>query len=1058
MSAESPTSGPLGSGTQPHRQLRLPRGMLLGLTIIYLALGEFLVIRLANKSAASAGDLVESRASAVIGALDRVADRDKNSASVTASLTEVRAAIAGARGGAIGRAALLPVHARIDPLLQAAKFEGFNFLDAQGRVIRLAGGDSLGAATLEGLTAYRETLVGERAVFSEVVPSRVPIADADGIRRDSVPVMFVGATVRDPGGRILGAIVLRVKPSQRIDPILRSHRAGRSADAVVFRRDGLAVSSTRFDQMLAEAGAIPPGRSAALQFWLLDPDRRPPPGTRPGTASERVLTRAVESAVRSEAGSDITGYRNARGADVVGAWAWSVPLGVGVVYEVERAEALGTYFVLRNLYWALGLGIILANIAAWRGLRQARQLRDRRKKAESELLERDRTLNAIIDSSPNAVIVLDSKGNVIRHNLAAEGLFKTANRGVLGNTIGHFLRCDERFSEANVPAFLDAAQRQATAIRSNASEYPVEVKWGAFDIQDERLYTVILIDITVRKETERALISAKEDAEAAARAKSEFLAMMSHEIRTPMNGVLGMTSLLSDTELTAEQRQFVEATRRSADLLMSVINDILDFSKVEAGKMSIEPIPFDLHAAVGEVAELLVPRAIEKEVELVIRVNPKVPARVIGDSGRIRQVLLNLAGNALKFTERGHVLLSIDSEPAGDHVKLRFDVKDTGIGIAADVLPTLFSPFKQADASTTRRFGGTGLGLSISKRLVELMGGTVGVTSEEGTGSTFWFTLTLPIDSSPVPEQIPPVALGGIRAIVVDDVEVNVRLLMEWMRNWGMRVDAAAEAERALVMMRDAKERGDPYRIAVLDYLMPRMDGEMLGRAIRGDPAIADCMLIIATSAAQRGDADRFHAAKFDAYLTKPFRPSVVAAACEAVLTRAPSAREAEPIITRHTLIERSNRVSRPLAPAPVSRATDGAATIHVLLAEDNPVNQMVAMRMLERMNCRIDVAGDGEEAVEMSAKFPYEVIFMDVQMPNMDGLEATRVIRIRERDSGNQEARAHIVAMTANAMQGDREQCIEAGMDDYVTKPVTPDVLRQALEQRPRRPSHSRT
>ncbi|HVZ48503.1 MAG TPA: response regulator, partial [Gemmatimonadaceae bacterium] len=824
----------------------------------------------------------------------------------------------------------------------------------------------------------------------------------------------------------------------------KSNRIGRSSDAIAFRRDGLAVSSTRYDAALADAGVIPPGRSASLRYWLVDPDS----AVARGTAAGRILTRAVASALQNHTGSDVTGYRNSRGADVVGAWAWSVPLGVGVVFEEDRAEALEQFFVLRRIYWALGIGIILTNLAAWRGLRTARRLREQRRAAEQDLVERDRTLNAIIDSSPNAVVVLDKHGRVIRHNEAAERLFHRRSLGVLGEPISRFVQCAVDFDGADVPAFLNAAAREAEAVRADGTAYPVEVRWAAFEVQHEQLFTVILIDITERKETERALIQARDSAEAAARAKSEFLAMMSHEIRTPMNGVLGMTSLLADTTLSAEQRQFVEATRRSADLLMSVINDILDFSKVEAGKMTIEPIPFDLHAAIGEVTELLVPRAIEKQVELVMRVHPDTPNRVVGDSGRIRQVLLNLAGNALKFTEQGHVVVSVEGAVAGDAVTLRFEVSDTGIGIPAAVVPTLFSPFMQADASTTRRFGGTGLGLSISKRLVELMGGEIGVTSTEGQGSTFWFTLTLPVDRSPAPVAVAPVSLGGVRVLVVDDVDVNVRLLTEWLRSWRMRSDAAPSGERALAMLREAAARQDPFRIAILDYLMPRMDGEMLGRAIREDAAIRGTALILATSAAQRGDADRFQSAGFDAYLTKPFRPSVVAAACEAVLSRNPGAHE--PIITRHSLIERGNHLSpaaaTPLVAPPASRATDHAgATVRVLLAEDNPVNQMVATRMLERLNCRIDVANDGAEAVTMAQRFPYDIVFMDVQMPGVDGLEATRRIRA----GGHPAADVHIVAMTANAMQGDRERCLDAGMDDYVTKPVTPDSLRQALDRR---------
>jgi PAS domain S-box-containing protein len=1028
------------------RSLRLPRAMLLGLTVVYLALGEFFVIRLAETSRAAAADELESRVTAIIGVLDRAADRDKSVAAVAAGLDEVSAAIR-----APGPATALALRRRLQPLLAANRFDGFALMDRSGHVVRIPGDDPATVATLARLPEFGRFSGAERAAISPVEASAVPVPDWDGVVRDSVPLLFVA------GNAQAGAIVLRAIAATRIDPILKSSRIGRTGDAIAFRRDGLAVSSTRFDDALAESGAIPTGRSASLQFRLIDPDSANS-AANAGTRAGRVLTAAVAAAIRGETGSDVSGYRNARGADVVGAWGWSVPMGLGVVLEMDEAEALQQYFILRRIYWALGIGIVLANTAAWRGLRTARRLRQQRKAAEQNLIERERTLNAIIDSSPNAVVVLDAQGCVVRNNVAAERLFNRQSLHVLGQPISAFLRTGAVFSPLAVRDYLTAAATAAEAIRADGTPYPVEVRWSAFEVDGQQLYTVILIDITERKEAERALIEAKEAAEAAARAKSEFLAMMSHEIRTPMNGVLGMTSLLADTPLTAEQRQFVDAARRSADLLMSVINDILDFSKVEAGKMVIEPIPFDLHSAISEVAELLAPRAIEKQVELVIRVHPDTPDRVVGDSGRIRQVLLNLAGNALKFTETGHVLVSVEpTAKSADEVTLRFEVTDTGIGIPERVLPTLFSPFMQADASTTRRFGGTGLGLSISKRLVELMGGEIGVKSTEGVGSTFWFSIALPVDRSPLPRQNPPVALGGVRILVVDDIEVNVRLLTEWLRSWRMRVDSAPGGERALKMMRDADERGDPYRIAILDYLMPLMDGEMLGRAIRADARLASCRLILATSAAQRGDAERFHAAGFDAYLTKPFRPSVVAAACEAVLARDADAWTREPIITRHSLIERGTRLTsppgQPAVEPPASRAADRAGAIRVLLAEDNPVNQMVATRMLERLNCRIDVAGDGDEAVRMVAQFPYDVVFMDVQMPNVDGFEATRRIRASE-DGATGRRRVHIIAMTANAMQGDRERCLEAGMDDYVAKPVTPDALRQALDRSPIRPA----
>ena len=456
---------------------------------------------------------------------------------------------------------------------------------------------------------------------------------------------------------------------------------------------------------------------------------------------------------------------------------------------------------------------------------------------------------------------------------------------------------------------------------------------------------------------------------------------------------------------------------------------------------SIEPIPFDLQVAVAEVAELLVPRALDQNLELVVRYATDAPRRVIGDSGRIRQVLLNLAGNALKFTEAGHVVISVEALRSGaDEGKFRFEITDTGIGISGEKLSALFQPFTQADASTTRRFGGTGLGLSISKRLVELMGGEIGVTSTDGEGSTFWFTLPLPEDTSPAPEPTPSISLGKVRVIVVDDVPINVQVQCEFMRAWGMRVDAATNGPQALVMMQRAAREGDPYRVALFDFLMPGMDGEMLARAVREDPSISDMSLVLATSAAQRGDAERFHGVGFNAYLTKPFRPETLVHTLEAVLAGPRGWSLDVPIVTRHALNERKRQtIIEPVVEKRVSAGVPRINVARVLLAEDNPVNQMVAVKMLERLGCRVDVAGDGSEAVTMSGRFPYDIVFMDVQMPIFDGLEATR--RIRERGD-----KVRIVAMTANAMDGDRERCLEAGMDDYVSKPITVQALEGAL------------
>jgi len=730
------------------------------------------------------------------------------------------------------------------------------------------------------------------------------------------------------------------------------------------------------------------------------------------------------------------------------------PEGSRLMAELHREEGLllvqrqaKVEAVVRSTRLLQLLGSLAAISLVVLAFMLAQRAKAEQRRVEQVLRQSDERFRLVAEAANDAIVIADQGGRIVSWNHAAEQMFGHAMAEVieLPFTMLLPLRYREkhrvgvkRLQISDFPQTVDRAV-ELHGLRKDGTEFPLELSLASWKTAEGPFFGGIMRDITLRKKVEDDLRAASAAAQESARLKSQFLANMSHEIRTPMNGVVGMINLLLDTKLTPEQGNLAGTVRTSADSLLHIINDILDFSKIEAGLLDFEALPFDLREPVESCLGIIAEKAHGKGLELAYLIEENVPTQLIGDAARLHQVLINLIGNAVKFTARGEVVLYVSKENEGDRrVRLRFSVRDTGIGVSAESKENLFQAFKQADSSTTRKFGGTGLGLAISRQLVHLMGGEIQVDSEPGHGSTFWFTAEFPLQE-PMPKFVVPRAnLAGLRALVVDDNATNREILQRQLASWQIQVTSVASAAEALTALRQATASGAPFHLGILDMMMPDMDGFELAKALRAEPGFDKLKLIMLTSMGHklsRGDLDQ---ARIGACLTKPARQSQLYEKLAGLMAGKVSEITPTPAAIA--------------SPAPTSILAE--LPIRILLAEDNLVNQNVARMQLAKFGYQVDIVANGKEAVAAGKSGNYDVIFMDCQMPELDGYEASGQLRAWEhdrRDRGEAFTPLYIIAMTANAMQGDREICFAAGMDDYIAKPVQQSEIAAALARSPR-------
>lgn len=855
--------------------------------------------------------------------------------------------------------------------------------------------------------------------------------------------MFIAAPIINQTGEVIAAMTLRYDPTHEFSQIFTSGRVGQSGESYAFDEEGYFLTTSRFELALRAQGVLDDHANAILNLQMVTPEPQVPGnGTKPRLfTDDDNYTKAFLGALRDTKGSSGVGYLDYRGVPVLGSWVWREGEQFGFVTEIDEQEALKSYISTRNLIVSLlaftvFLTVGLTGLSLWLGCRTQAILLESNEQLERSVRERTLRLTSIIDNATGTSIYLkDMDGRYQLVNKHFESITGLDAGDILENRDSDIFDAERAGAIKQVDKQVlmsgESQEYEDSLIDRHGVEHHFLTKKIPLLEEDGTMIGMFgfSTDVTELKSIQNDLELAKTVAEEATQSKSDFLANMSHEIRTPMNAIIGMSYLALQTDLNRKQSDYLNKILTASNSLLGVINDILDFSKIEAGKLDLEVIPFALTNAMDNLSNIVSVKSQEKNLELLIAIDPNIPTMLLGDPLRIGQVLLNLTNNAIKFTHEGEVVVKVEQIAQSENrVDLRFSVQDSGIGMTPEQMSRLFSAFSQADSSTTRQFGGTGLGLTISKNLVELMDGEIGCDSQHGVGSTFYFDLTLDIDHSTSLKQ-PKLSTDyqGLRALVVDDSAESRDILTNMTQAMGLESDAVDSGMQALLQLTTADSASQPYDLILMDYKMPHMSGLDTLDSVRKLSLKVSPKVVMVTAYGDDEVRDQAMQKGVDGFLVKPVSSSSLFDAISQSFDKESKA-------------ESEILMQQPLSDIALEQGIKGA---HVLLVEDNEVNQQVAVELLELAQCEVSVAADGQQAVSLVSKHQYDAVLMDIQMPVMDGFEATQVIR---QQLGL--ADLPIIAMTANALDSDREACIAAGMNDHVAKPIDPERLFKVLNQ----------